>query len=139
MEISSANESRRKAKVAFLICNDVLVEVLSYFDRQQLAKLEGLCRRFHRIVVRCYNEAPFLLLEMECYVKEESRRFSKILSSTDTDDEIGQFQHLLVFFVFEIWLANACRKTPLKQQKITGKGGRGIVNPSPTESRPVEY
>ena len=71
-------------KVAFLICNDVLVEVLSYFDRQQLAKLELACRRFHRIVVRCFNKAPFLFFEMECYIKAEPRRFSKIISSPDT-------------------------------------------------------
>ena len=78
---------RKKVKVAFLICNDVLIEVLAYFDRRQLAKLEWVCRRFHRIVVRCFNEAPFLFFEMECHMREESRRFSKILSSPDTEEK----------------------------------------------------
>ena len=74
-------------KVAFLICNDVLIEVLSYFDRRQLSKLEWTCRRFHRIVVRCFNKRPFLLFEMECHMREESRHFSKILSSSDTEEK----------------------------------------------------
>ena len=71
--------------------------MLSYFDRQQLAKLEGLCRRFHRIVVRCYNEAPFLLLEMECYVKVEPRRFGKIFSSPDNEEEYCYCRLPMVF------------------------------------------
>ena len=74
-------------KVAFLICNDVLIEVLSYFDRRQLTKLEWACRRFHRIVVRCFNERPFLLFKMECYMREDSRDFSKILSSSDIEEK----------------------------------------------------
>ena len=78
-------------KVAFLICNDVLIEVLSYFDRRQLTKVERLCRRFHRIVVRYFNEAPFLFFEIECHIKEKSRRFSKILSSPDTEEEHWPF------------------------------------------------
>ena len=86
-------------KVAFLICNDVLVEVLSYFDRRQLTKLERACRRVHRIVLRCFNEAPFLFFEMECYVKAESRLFSKILSSPDIEEEYCQS---MVFRLFEI-------------------------------------
>ena len=92
---SSANARRRKVKVAFLICNDVLVEVLRYFDRRQLAKVERLCRRFHRIVVRCFNEAPILFFEVGCHIKEKSRRFSKIFSSPDTEEEYCR--HLLVF------------------------------------------
>ena len=86
----STNEKRRKVKVAFLICDDVLVEVLSYFDRRQLAKMEWACRRLHRIVVRYFNEAPFMFFKMECYVKEESRLFRKIFSSPDTEEENRQ-------------------------------------------------
>ena len=82
-------------KVAFLICNDVLVDVLYFFGRRQLAKVERLCRRFHRIIVRCFNEAPFLFFEMECHIREESRRFSKILSSPDTEHEFWHRQEMV--------------------------------------------
>ena len=87
-------------KASFLVCNDVLVEVLSYFDRRQLIKLEWTCRRLHRIVVRYFNEAPFLFFEMQCYVKEESRLFSTIFSSPDTEEEYCQ-EMVFMYFCFK--------------------------------------
>ena len=69
----------------FLICNDVLVDVFNFYGRRQLAQLERVCRRFNQIVVRFFNEAPFLILALECYVDEKSSRFSKILSSSDIE------------------------------------------------------
>ena len=73
-------------KVAFLICDDVLIEVLNYFDRRQLAKLEWVCRRLHLIVVRCFNEAPFLFFAMECHMREASGRFSRIRFSKSEEE-----------------------------------------------------
>ena len=75
-----------------MISDDVLVEVLSYFDRRQLTKFELACRRFHWIVVRCFNEAPFLVFEMDCYVNAELRQFSKIFTSPDTAKDYWHFQ-----------------------------------------------
>ena len=117
-------------KVAFLVCNDVLIEVLNYFDRQQLTKAEGLCRRFHRIVVRYFNEAPFLFFEMECYVREEASRFSKILSSPDIDDEFWQFS--VVFF--SVWNLMSI-KHPKNSENYRGrwKGHCELVNTAPTD------
>ena len=77
----------------------MLVQVFDCFDRRQLAKLEGICRRFRRIVVGCFNAAPFLVFGLKCYVKEEPKRFSKILSSPDAEEESGgKFE--LVIYIF---------------------------------------
>ena len=76
-----------------MISDDVLVEVLSYFDRRQLTKFELACRSFHRIVVRYFNEAPFLFFEMDCYVKAELRQFSKIFSTSPyTGEDYWKFE-----------------------------------------------
>ena len=84
-------------KVAFLISDDVLVEVLSYFDRRQLTKFEWACRRFHLIVVRYFNEAPFLFFEMDCYLNVANsarllRQFSKFFTSPYTGEDYCHFQ-----------------------------------------------
>ena len=100
----------------------MLIEVLSYFDRRQLAKLEGLCRRFHRIVVRCFNEAPFLFFEVECYVKEESRLFSKIFSSPDTEEEHWPF---MVFISVWDWNLICYR---MKKQTLQKNGPKHAVH-----------
>ena len=92
----SSNEKRKKVKVALLICNDVLVQVFDCFDRRQLAKLEAICRRFRRIVVGCFNAAPFLVFGLECYVKEKPNCFSKMLSSPDAEEENGGKFELVV-------------------------------------------
>ena len=86
-------------KAGFLISNDVLIEVLSYFDRRQLTKLELACRRFHRIVERYFSETLLLFFEMECYVKVEPQRFSKIFSSPDTEEE--HCQEMVFIFRFD--------------------------------------
>ena len=71
---------RKKAKVAFLICDDVLVDVFNFFDRRQLVKLEEVCFRFQAIV-NCFNERPFLILKLECRAKVDYNSFSKVLSN----------------------------------------------------------
>ena len=70
---------RKKAKVAFLICYDVLVDVFNFFDHLQLAKLEEICVRFNSVVER-FNERPFLILELQCRAKVDYDIFSKVLS-----------------------------------------------------------
>ena len=116
-------------KVAFLICNEVLVEVLSYFDRRQLAKLERACRRFHRIVVRYFNDAPFLFFEMECYVREESRRFNKILSSTDTEEE--DCLPSVVFICVWNLISKCMSKNTFETAKNYRERWKGHYGPSP--------
>ena len=76
---NSIRVKRKKAKVAFLICYDVLVDVFNFFDRRQLAKLEEVCDRFNSVVER-FNERPFLILELECRAKVDYDIFSKVLS-----------------------------------------------------------
>ena len=80
---------RKKVKVAFLICNDVLVDVFNFFDRRHLAKLEKVCFRFHAIVDKCFNERPFLILELLCYAEGNSEdyfNFSNVLYSEDIEN-----------------------------------------------------
>ena len=76
---NSIRVKRKKAKVAFLICYDVLVDVFNFFDRRQLAKLEEVCDRFNSVVER-FNERPFLILELQCRAKVDYDIFNKVLS-----------------------------------------------------------
>lgn len=82
----SISKKRKKVKVAFLICKDVLVDIFDFCDRRELANLEKICRLFHGIVVRFFNEAPFLILAMECHTRQKSSRFNRILSSSDIEN-----------------------------------------------------
>ena len=76
---NSIRVKRKKAKVAFLICYDVLVDIFNFFDRGQLAKLEEVCDRFNSVVER-FDERPFLILEFECCAKVDYDIFNKVFS-----------------------------------------------------------
>ena len=90
-------------KVAFLLCNDVLIEVFSFIDRRHLAKLERSCRRFHAIVDQYFSGRPFLILELECHARQDPNRFNKVLDSEDIEDghEIGSRREVIVCFIRE--------------------------------------
>ena len=57
----------RKSVVEFLIrlCNDVLLDVLRWGNRYELAELETSGRRFHWLIDRNFKEMPFLRLDLE--------------------------------------------------------------------------
>ena len=68
MEISS----NRGKGIRFVVrlCFDVLFEVLCRADRRQLALLEKSGRRFHLLIDRWFEGAPFLCLDLSIDLSE---------------------------------------------------------------------
>ena len=62
MEISS----NRGKNVLFVVrlCSDVVLELLCWCDRRQLVSLEKLGKRFHLLIDRWFEGAPFLRLDL---------------------------------------------------------------------------
>ena len=48
-----------------ILCLDVILEVLRYGKRRQLAMLELVGRKFHWIIDRTFVAAPFLRLDLQ--------------------------------------------------------------------------
>ena len=46
------------------LCSDVLLEALGWGNRRQLTALEELGKRFHWLIDRCFEGAPFLLFDL---------------------------------------------------------------------------
>ena len=57
-----AKEVFKLEKFFIAICNDVLVEVLSFGNRRRLGKLECVGRRFNWTVENFFGERPFIRL-----------------------------------------------------------------------------
>lgn len=53
------------------ICDDVLLVVFSYGDRRCLGKLEQHGTRFKYHIGRYFPEKPFLLLDMDFWIREK--------------------------------------------------------------------
>ena len=53
----------RRKKRNRILSDDIIIEVLAFFTRCELAKVEGACRVLHRIVDKCFGETPFLLCD----------------------------------------------------------------------------
>ena len=47
------------------LCSDALLEVLGWGNRRQLTALEKLGKRFHWLIDRCFEGAPFLLFDLD--------------------------------------------------------------------------
>lgn len=57
-------EEEDELKFIARLCTDVLLEVLIYANRRQLAKVERIGRSFHRIVEHFAEQIPFLYLDL---------------------------------------------------------------------------
>ena len=62
MEISS--NGGKNVLFVVRLCSDVVLEVLCWGDRRQLALLEKLGKRFHLLIDRSFEGAPFLRLDL---------------------------------------------------------------------------
>ena len=60
MKLAVAN----KLEFSVHLCDDTLLELLRFGMRCQLATIESIGRRFHRIIESNLRKAPFLLLKM---------------------------------------------------------------------------
>ena len=47
-----------------ILCYDVILDVLQCGKRKQLALLEAVGRRFHRVIDGNFVESPFLVLDL---------------------------------------------------------------------------
>ena len=47
-----------------ILCHDVILDVLQCGKRKQLALLEAVGRRFHRVIDGNFVESPFLVLDL---------------------------------------------------------------------------
>ena len=65
--LTTRKNTESKIFVEFFIrmCGDVLLDVLHWGDRYQLAELEKNGRRFFWFIDRYFKEAPFLRLNLE--------------------------------------------------------------------------
>ena len=63
---------RRKANKKFNVrlCDDVLIGVLSFGSRRYFALLEQHGTRFQYFINRYWPDAPFLILDMDCWKYE---------------------------------------------------------------------
>ena len=50
------------AELFVVLCHDILLEVLQHGSRRQLVKLQGIGRRFHKMIETYFRERPFLRL-----------------------------------------------------------------------------
>ena len=48
------------------VCEDVLIDIISFGDRRQIAKIEDIGTRFQRCIERNRPERPFILFDLEC-------------------------------------------------------------------------
>ena len=62
MEISS--NGGKNVLFVVRLCSDVVLEVLCWGDRRQLALLEKLGKRFHLLIDRWFEGVPFLRLDL---------------------------------------------------------------------------
>ena len=57
--------SRQSKFIASIpLCNDIVIEVLCFTTRKDIALLEKVCRRFQQIVHRFFLEKPYLSHEL---------------------------------------------------------------------------
>lgn len=65
-----------KRKVVIRICDDVIIDVLAFLTRKEMAKFEEICRYFCSLIERFYMEAPFLLFNsLTCSFFKSGFRF----------------------------------------------------------------
>lgn len=72
-------QTKANKKFNVRICDDVLIGVLSFGRRRDFALLERHGTRFKYFVERYWPEAPFLILDMECWKYEKDD--DKVLNS----------------------------------------------------------
>ena len=58
--------SDRGKNIQFVVrlCSDAFLEVIYWGDRRKLTSLEKLGKRFHLLIDGCFEEAPFLRLDL---------------------------------------------------------------------------
>ena len=54
------------------LCSDVLLELLRFGTRCNLARIEPIGRRFHRLIELYLRKAPFLFLSMQLTIRYDS-------------------------------------------------------------------
>ena len=87
------------AKVDFIVRLpvDVLIDLLRFGRRQQLAALESIGRRFHVLIKAVFSKAPFIYFKyLSCPIERPDKWFKKVDKQNKLhDDEKVQFLLML--------------------------------------------
>ena len=63
--VSLCDDDQLEVRFFVILCGDVLLEVLQFGNRRQLAKLERVGRRLHWMVENRFDNRPFVRLDLD--------------------------------------------------------------------------
>ena len=95
-----------KVDFNFILPDDVLIELLGFGRRRQLAALELIGRRFYGIIDVGLSSAPFIYIKhLACPIEVHTKNFDKMVKQNklrlhDVEDEKDKVKFLSNFQVF---------------------------------------